>query len=500
LFVIRFPRRILPPKKFVDGLVDAPFQRRAECVIGFLRITHHVYAIMPKRQSPLVRCEGAARVALPASFAVDQLLADLRGLCAIASIAARPHELQRAADRTAALMRSCGLAVQLHQQPDLGAPPVVVGYRAGRAAQTLLLYHHYDVAASGPWRDWQSEPFVLAERDDVLYGRGVAVGKGPLVAHLQALAALQAAEGGLPCGVLVVAEGQGQSGSAGLAAGLAQLPAQPQFGLASLGEADADGHPFCYSGAKGLLQVELTAQSGQALPGGLSTSIRNPLWRLVWALASIKTEDEAVQVEGFEQEITPLGRDESQALKAAQLAEQARLQAWGLEHFLFEMHGVGLVRTEAALPACNLASLNSEPGGEFLGIPAQASARLQFYLVPEQQPATVLTALRNHLDGLGFVDVLLERLPGGYSALYQPTSSPFATLLSECGTNVWGNPLPRLPGSHFALPLALLGHGLALASVGCAPVDSGSVGANEHVPLTRLLRHAQLLIELLNRV
>jgi acetylornithine deacetylase/succinyl-diaminopimelate desuccinylase-like protein len=438
---------------------------------------------------------------VPAELAADRLLRDLRALCAIRGTAARPEELVLAAERCAELMRAAGLEVQLVALEE-GQPPLVIGHGSGRKPATLLLYHHYDVAPSGPWRGWHSDPFELAEREGQLFGRGVALGKGPLVAHLTALAALREREGGLPCNVLVVAEGQALSGSTGLASAGPYLR-QPDLCLASVGEADVHGRPFCYSGAKGLLQVRLGVRGAtQPLPGGLAASVRNPLWRLCWALCSIKTPDEALQVEGIESEVEPLSREESQAIRAAALDEAGRLAAWNLESYLFEMQGAGLLRAEASLPACNLSQLSSEPAGDFQGIPVSAVAQLEFFLVPYQQPATVLAAIRAHLDTFGFEDLLLEERPGSFPATRTAIDAPMSRAVAACGTEVYGAELPQLPMGYFALPLALLSTGGAtpIASVGCVGPEAGSVGLNESVELERLLRHGQLLTKLLRHM
>lgn len=153
-----------------------------------------------------------------AIISIDHLLDDLEQLLSQPGVAGQTDELIAVAAKVAALMSGCGLEVQTLTTP--GAP-VVIGRRAGRQPWTLMLYHHYDVPSPGPWRAWHHEPFQLAEREGILYGRGIAAGKGPLVAHLNAIASLIASEGELPCGVVVVAEGEGLIGSPHLGAAIA---------------------------------------------------------------------------------------------------------------------------------------------------------------------------------------------------------------------------------------------------------------------------------------
>src|SRR4029450_12772960 len=70
--------------------------------------------------------------------------------------------------------------------------------------------------------------------------------------------------------------------------------------LGTGGERDPDDRPFCYTGAKGLLQMRLRASgANQALPPGMAASVANPLWRLLWALGQVKSDQEEVLIDGF---------------------------------------------------------------------------------------------------------------------------------------------------------------------------------------------------------
>jgi acetylornithine deacetylase/succinyl-diaminopimelate desuccinylase-like protein len=434
-----------------------------------------------------------------AVISTDQLLSALDQLVGAPGGSGQAEKLAASAERVAALMRGHGLEVETIATP--GAP-VVIGRRAGRQPFTLLLYHHYDVPPPGPWRAWNHEPFQLAEREAVLYGRGVADGKGQLAAQLSALTALVEAEGDLPCGVVMVAEGEALIGSPHLGAVVAEQHAllKADACLASGGEHDREGRPLCYSGVKGLLQVRLnTTGASQALPPGLAASVPNPLWRLLWALGQIKSDQEEILISGFYDDVEGPSRAENQALRAVALDETGRMAGWGLQHFLFSMDGVTLVRTESTMPTCNLASLTTEPGGDFSGIPTSASARVDFQLVPRQHPQAITDLLQAHLAAKHLDDITVERLPGGYPAVHTVIEHPFVQQVSDVGRHVYSAPLALLPHGPFAQPLYFFAEafGIPVAAIGCARHDSAINGPNEHIALPDLVRHGQLLIELL---
>lgn len=435
-----------------------------------------------------------------AVISTDQLFGDLGRLVQLPGSLGQLDELIAVAGGVAEVMRGSGLQVETITTP---GPPVVVGRRPGRSSFTLMLYHHYDVAPVGPWRVWNHEPFQLSERDGALYGRGVAAGKGPLAAHLGAISAILEAEGELPCGVVIVAEGEGMIGSPHLGAVVAEFHTllKADACLATGGERDSHGLPFCYSGVKGLLQVRLNAAGARhALPPGLSASVVNPLWRLIWTLGQIKSDQEEVLISGFYDDMELPNRAESQALREVMLDEAGRLSAWGLQGFLFDLSDTGLTRTEATMPTCNVTLVSAEPAGEDLTIPFAASARLDFQLVPRQHPQAITDLLRAHLLERRLDDIVVERLPGGYPAVRTAYGHPFVKRVSEIGTGTYDMPLPLLPLGPFAQPLFFFAEALDIpvAAIGCSRPDSATNAPNEHILLPDLVRHGQLLIDLLD--
>ncbi len=427
-----------------------------------------------------------------------QVIDLLRTLCAQPSPLEQPVELAATADLIAQLLRRLDMVVRVINQQH----PLVIGRRNGRSPATLLLYHRFDTPPPGPWSAWSHEPYQLAERDGALYGRGVAEGKGPLAAQIAALAALLADEQELPCGVVIVADGGGLAGSPGLAAALASQPVliAADACLASVGACDAAGRPLCYSGSKGQLRIRLNAHGPSApLAPGFAPTLSNPLWRLCWALTGLKSEDEDILITGFYDPVDGPSRAELSALRATRLDEQARLEAWGMRDFLFGMRGMALARAEAALPTCNLSHLQSWPEGDLACLPLRAEATLDFQLVPRQDPATVVALLREHLVERGFGDLLVERLPGGYSPARTAPDHPFVGQVVTAGSEVFGAPLSVVPAGPFSLPLQIFVDSLAcpVVSLFGAPPTSAVYGPDEHLALDHLVRHGHLLQALL---
>ena len=97
----------------------------------------------------------------------------------------------------------------------LGPAPSATSARRPAAARSLLLTGHIDAVGVEPREQWTSDPFVVTERDGLLYGRGTNDMKGGLAALVVALEALHDAGVGLGGEVVFAAVTDEESSGAG---------------------------------------------------------------------------------------------------------------------------------------------------------------------------------------------------------------------------------------------------------------------------------------------
>ncbi|XP_046911315.2 cytosolic non-specific dipeptidase 2 [Dermatophagoides farinae] len=96
-------------------------------------------------------------------------------------------------------------------------PPVLLGELGNDSKKkTLCIYGHLDVQPAAKSDGWDSEPFVLTEKNGKLYGRGSSDDKGPVLGWLHAIQAFKANNTELPVNLKFVFEGMEESGSEGL--------------------------------------------------------------------------------------------------------------------------------------------------------------------------------------------------------------------------------------------------------------------------------------------
>ena len=71
---------------------------------------------------------------------------------------------------------------------EIPLPPVLLGsLGTNPKKKTVLIYGHLDVQPALKEDGWDSEPFVLTERDGKLFGRGSSDDKGPVLGWIHAL-------------------------------------------------------------------------------------------------------------------------------------------------------------------------------------------------------------------------------------------------------------------------------------------------------------------------
>lgn len=100
---------------------------------------------------------------------------------------------------------------------ELGLPPVLLAQIGSDPSKKMvLIYGHLDVQPAKKSDGWDTEPFVLTERDGKLYGRGSTDDKGPVLGILNAIEAYQKSGQNLPVNLKLVFEGMEESGSEGL--------------------------------------------------------------------------------------------------------------------------------------------------------------------------------------------------------------------------------------------------------------------------------------------
>jgi len=376
-------------------------------------------------------------------------------LCRQPSVAAQNLGMEAAADLVQSLLDDAGF--ETRQLEVAGAPTAIYGEQKGRSPFTLLLYNHYDVQPAEPLELWKSPPYEPTVRDGKLYARGVSDNKGEIATRLAAIRALCAAHGELPITIRWIIEGEEEVGSPHFAA-LAERYADLLRADGCLWEGsgfDVDDRPVLVLGTKGMLYVQYEVQgAGIDAHSGMAPIVPSAAWRLVQALATVRTPDGRVRIPGFYDDVRAPAKAELEALaNQTDMTEQMR-ESYRVEQFVDGLTGTALRERQAFTPTSNIAGLLSGYTGEGVKtvLPAAAMAKMDFRLVPDQDPEDILSKLRAHLDAEGYDDVKVTKL-GSAEPVVTPIDHPFVQRISSIAESFAGKPPSISPLIGGTLPL-----------------------------------------------
>ncbi len=443
---------------------------------------------------------------------LNDSLAELTELCKLPSVSAQKSAIEETAEHVSGLLRGLGFEARVLPKPVLspvegppGGQPVVYAEQPGRSNRTLLFYDHYDVQPPEPLELWSSPPFQPTLRDGKLYGRGVSDNKGNIVERLAALRAWKEVRGELPCAVKFCIEGDEEIGS----------PRMEEFveEQRALLAADAcvwegggvtwEGVPQVTLGVKGLLYVELEANTvNRDAHSSYGTVLPNAAWRLAWALASVKGRDEGILIDGFYDAVRPATAEERAAVEAMPSEEAETLASYGVEEALTGVRGLEYRLRHLFEPTATIDGLTSgyEGEGPKTVLPARAMAKVDFRLVPDQDPDDIFAKLQRHLDSQGFGDITVRRLSGERPAR-TPVSDPFVGVVRQAVVDTYGREpliLPTMAGTGPLYPfVATLG--LPTADIGIGYPETRIHAPDENIRIEDFRQGTKAVAALLQR-
>ncbi|MDP3183896.1 MAG: M20/M25/M40 family metallo-hydrolase [Anaerolineales bacterium] len=432
---------------------------------------------------------------------LDESIAELSQLVAQPSVGAQNLGMKECAALVAGMLRKRGFTAEIMPTGnEFGeGAPVVLGERKGKNDKTLLFYNHYDVQPPEPLELWETPPFEPSLREGKLFGRGVSDDKGHIVSRLFAIDALLNELSELPCNVKFIIEGEEETSSLHLHDFVRQNKERLKADACiwEFGGVDHEETPIQYLGLRGICYVELSVETASTdVHSGLGGSIfPNAAWRLVWALNTLKGPDERIRIPGHYDNVKPPSARDRELMAALPETANEYKTRYGLKNFVRGLTGgVELRLAEVFEPTCTICGLTSgyQGSGSKTVQPAQASAKVDFRLVPDQTPEEILAKLRAHLDAEGFEDVQIEYLGGEAPARTDPDDT-FIKLVVETAREVYGAPMQLVPLVGGSGPNAPFIHdlGLPVATAGLGYPDTRAHAPNENIRLDLYLKHAK---------
>jgi acetylornithine deacetylase/succinyl-diaminopimelate desuccinylase-like protein len=405
---------------------------------------------------------------------LEDWIEELLEFCRIPSEGGDQVNLRAAAEWTAARLRRAGCDVDVVELGE-DVPPLVVG-EIGEG-RTLSSVGHYDVQPAAPLDLWTSPPYTPAVRDDRIYARGATDNKGELLPRIWALEVWRETIGPLPVRVRHLVEGEEETGSRHLDELLDLRPGlrEAHGALIEGGELDLAGRPSVQGGGKGIVVVELAARTmAHDAHSSLSVVLPNAGHRLVRALATLWDDDLRPAVEGLDAGARPPTPDQLAIVDAQDHSALDDIREdWDVQRFNGGLDGTDALRALTFSTTLNLQGLwagHTEATPKTV-TPAEAHARLDIRIIPDQDPAVVIDALRGHLDAHGFADIELvvrEAEPAWWTPPTHPVvqaaaavSADVAGIEASIGVSFPGTvPMYQVCAAH-RVPATTLGAGRA---------------------------------------
>ena len=416
----------------------------------------------------------------------------LRALIRQPSVSAQDHGVKACAELLRSTMASMG--IQARVEPTSGQPLVLGEVLGPPEAKTLLLYNHYDVQPADPEDAWTHAPFSAALDGDRIVGRGATDSKGNLMAQLMAVAAWRATAGTPPLHLKFLFDGEEEIGSPSLPD---FVEAHPRW-LAADGVVSFDGglsaseRPKLQLGSSGTLCVVLRVRGPRFdLHSAKARLVENPAWRLLWALNAIRSPDGRVRVPGFEDDVMPPTPTEQALLDAYPWDDVAEQDQLGVAAFRDGVRGPAALEKLLYEPTCNICGIEAGYNGAGFKavLPAQASARVECRLVPNQDPQRFAQCLRTHLDREGFADVAFE-VVAAVEPNRSPPTDPLVKALVSASRRCYGcEPVikPRSEASGRQAPWLGQRLGVAGVATGIGPPFWSGHAPNEFMSIDHYL-------------
>ena len=407
---------------------------------------------------------------------------ELSELIAQPSISAKRTGLDACADVVINLLKKRRFVIN---KTDNNGAPIIVAERKGKSDKTLLFYNHYDVQPVEPLRLWKSPPFELTRNDGKVYGRGTNDDKGNITNRLLAIDAILDECEELPCNVKFVIEGEEETSSGNFAEFIDSHVdiLKADACIWEFGEVDQNDQPLEYLGLRGICYVDLEVETAKRdIHSGIGGSIiPNAAWRLTWALSTLKSPDETINLPGFYDDVIPPSQRDIEFMAALPDNSAEYKKRFGNTYFLNGITGgVELQLAEVFQPTCTICGLHSGyhgPGTKTI-VPAKASAKIDFRLVPNQRPEKVVQQLREHLDAHGFEDVKIANVSADGPARTNPDDD-FIQMVVHVAEDVYGQPMKIVPMTGGSGPNAIIQNALQIP---IATVGTGYPGSRDHAP------------------
>jgi acetylornithine deacetylase/succinyl-diaminopimelate desuccinylase-like protein len=191
---------------------------------------------------------------------------------------------------------------------------------------------------------------------------------------------------------------------------------------------------------KGLLYVELIAKGpSRDAHSSLAVLIENPAWRLIRALNTLRDDEGKILIRDWYEDARRFTPEELSILSRDSFDDHEFKKEYQIHTFVNNVAGLDVIKALVGMATCNIAGLAAGYIGEGAKtvLPAIATAKLDFRLIPNMVPEKQFSRLKAHLRENGFGDDMEARLIHGEAAVRTSTNDPFVRQVEESTNEIF---------------------------------------------------------------
>ncbi|AFS82523.1 M20/M25/M40 family metallo-hydrolase [Candidatus Nitrosopumilus sediminis] len=375
---------------------------------------------------------------------MEHLVSDLQTLIRQPSVSAKNEGIEECAKLVQKLLKKSGIKSEILRLKK-GIAPIVYGEIKSKQnpEKTLMFYNHYDVQPAEPFDLWDDPPFSGVRKGNKIFGRGATDDKGELITRIKAVEAYLKTTGDVPCNIKFVIEGEEETGSAHIEDYLKKY--RKKFScdgvIWEFGYVDAKNRPIIGLGMKGLLFVELSIQESiRDAHSSLAVLIKNPAWRLIEAVHTLRNSDGKILIKDWYKEVSPLSKNDLKIIQNEPFDENVFKKEFGIKSFVGNKKGLEAKKAMVGDATCNIAGFVSGYTGDGAKtvLPGNALIKIDFRLIPKMDPKKQVLRLKKHLKSKGFSDISVKVFHGE-AAARTDSSHPFVSQVKDAADKSFGN-------------------------------------------------------------
>ena len=374
--------------------------------------------------------------------------------------------------------------------------PIVYGEKlVDKKLPTVLVYGHYDVQPADPLELWTSPPFEPVVKEGKIYARGASDDKGQMYMHLKAFEMMMA-NGGVPCNVKFMIEGEEEVGSDNLETFVRANTERLACDVVLVSDTALISleNPSITTGLRGLsyVEVEVTGPNRDLHSGIYGGAVANPINVLADMIASLHDEKGYITIPGFYDDVDEVSSEERALMAKAPFS----LDNYKAHLDIADVQGEEGYSTLERTSIRPTLDVNGIWGG-YIGegaktvLPSKAFAKISMRLVPNQDSAKITKLFQQHFESIAPASVKVKVKPhhGGEAAVTPTDSIAYKAAEQAMETTFGKRPIPLRSGGSIPIVTMfeqVLGIKTVLMGFG---LDSDAIHSpNEHFAIENYLK------------